>query len=72
MADIDTDDDNDASHAYCKRCASYQPVLWSHITVAVPYANMSGHWEFRGMECKCENCDFHIAQLGKVRQRRYA
>ena len=55
---------DDASHAYCKKCSTVQPVLWTpfdSVTIVVPYSR-----RFIGMEAVCEVCEFLIAKIGRL------
>lgn len=53
----------DATHVFCPRCNSYQPMVMRNITVARPWTDGSFD-KFVGMAIVCRNCDFEVTQVG--------
>ena len=59
-----------ATHADCPRCSSFQPVVWTPVTIAQADANDRVGDGFRaifkGLEMKCRKCDFEITKIGTL------
>lgn len=63
-----SEDRNDATHAYCRKCSNVQPILWSHFTEVI-MIGITPQRTFEGMEAKCEVCGFEIAKIGNAHTR---
>ena len=62
--------DDTATHVLCPRCSSFQPIIWTPVTVAQVAGARIG--EFKGLEMKCRACDFLITKVGRVSQTKLA
>ena len=58
---------SECTHGFCPRCNSFQPLVWTPVTIAEVSGTEIG--EFKGLEMKCRNCDFDITKIGAVNHR---